>query len=56
MGEERLAGLALMHMHYNTSVDIDAIIKVSIQINPRRLFSDSIVMQDAFFVRFLSFQ
>jgi hypothetical protein len=41
MGEERLAGLALMHMHHKISVDTDAIIKLFIQKNPRRLFSAS---------------
>ena len=37
MGQDRLNGLALMHTHYDTAVNVEEVIKIFTQKHPRRL-------------------
>jgi len=45
MLDSRLAGLALMNVHYKTAlkVDVNSIIKTFVQLHPRKLFCNSII-------------
>lgn len=45
MGQERLAGLTLMAMHYSEAqkLETEAVVKTFTQANPRRLFCQSIL-------------
>ena len=35
MGQDRLSGLALMHVHYATEIDLDAVINIFARQHPR---------------------
>ena len=37
MGEERLNGLALLHIHYSTNIDIEEVFNMFARKHPRRL-------------------
>ena len=37
MAQERLSRLALMHIHYDTEVDLDEVITIFSEKNPRRM-------------------
>ena len=37
MGQERMSGLALMHIHYDIQLDVDEIINRFARISPRRM-------------------
>ena len=48
MGEERLAGLTLLNVHFDTCLTLDAenIVQRFVQKQPRKLFCDSILFKD----------
>jgi len=37
MAQERLSSLALMHIHYDTEVDLDEVVTIFSEKNPRRM-------------------
>lgn len=37
MGQERLSGLALMHIHYGMQIDFEEIVNIFAKIHPRRM-------------------
>ena len=43
MGQERMSGLALMHIHYDIQLDIDEIINGFARISPRRMALENFV-------------
>ena len=43
MGQERMNGLALMHIHYDIQLDVDEIIDRFARIPPRRMALENIV-------------
>ena len=45
MSQDRLSGLALMHIHHDLNIDPDEICKLFIQKNRRRMFESCIVKQ-----------
>lgn len=46
MGEERLAGLALMNVHSNIEIDIDEILKMFVEFYPRKMFKKSLFIDE----------
>ena len=42
MGEERLAGLALLHVHHDMSINVEQIVTRFAQLHPRRLSLENI--------------
>ena len=45
MGKERLSNLALLHIHYDTPVDLDEAVDLYARLHPRRIELDSILLQ-----------
>ena len=45
MSQDRLLGLALMHVHHGLQVDMKEICQKYIQANYRRMFQSSIIRQ-----------
>ena len=43
MGQERLSSLALIHIHYDQHIDLDAVVDIYARIHPRRLQLDSLI-------------
>ena len=43
MGQERLSGLALMHIHYGMELDLDEIINIFARKHPRRMVLSDIL-------------
>ena len=43
MGQERLTGLALMHVHYATEIDLDEVINIFARQHPRRMLLENIL-------------
>ena len=43
MGQERLGGLALLHIHYGMELDLDEIINVFARKRPRRMVLSDIL-------------
>ena len=43
IGQERMSGLALMHIHYDIQLDVDEIINRFARISPRRMALENIV-------------
>ena len=37
MGEERLSGLAVIHTHYDMSIDLEQIVDIFAKLHPRKL-------------------
>ena len=42
MGKDRLSHLALMHIHYDTPIDLDRVVDAFATQHPRRLELDSL--------------
>ena len=43
MGKNRLSHLALLHIHYDTTIDLDMVVDCSAQLHPRRLALESLL-------------
>lgn len=43
MGKSRLSHLALLHIHYNTPIDLDKVVDIYAELHPRRLELDSLL-------------
>ena len=44
MGKDGLSNLALLHIHYDTSVGLDKVVDPYARLHPRRLEMDSILL------------
>ena len=44
MTEERLTALALLHIHYDTSIDMEEVVNIFAHMHPRRLEMDNILL------------
>ena len=44
MGQDRLTGLALMHIHYTTQIDLDDVINIFARQHPRRMLVKIVYM------------
>ena len=42
MGKERLANLALLHIHYEQIIDVELVVDTFARLHPRRLELDSL--------------
>ena len=45
MTESRLTSLALMHIHYSHSIDMDTVVQLFAELNPRRLQLSSVLFE-----------
>ena len=43
MGKERLSNLALLHIHYNTDIDLDQVVDTFSRKHPRRLELENVL-------------
>ena len=37
MGEERLSGLAMIHNHYDITIDLEQVVDIIVKLRPRKL-------------------
>ena len=43
MGKNQLSNLALLHVHYDTPVDLDKVVDIYAKLHPRRLELNSLL-------------